>query len=324
MNVDDRLKTGNRPHEIIVSLPNEEQAQSATVVTLSDFLSREIPPREYMLSPIIPCQGLGMIHAYRGVGKTHMAIGITCAVASGGTFLKWKADKPRSVLLLDGEMPAVVLQERFAHAVQASDKKPEIDPKIITPDFQDRGMPDLSTNEGQEIIERELDGIELIIVDNISTLCRNGRENEAEGWLPVQEWALRMRSSGRSVLFIHHSGKGGNQRGTSKREDVLDTVISLRRPKDYDPQSGAVFEVYFEKSRGIFGDDTAAFEASLTTDKNGQNTWVTRTIEESTLEKVVALLEDEYSQKEIGVELELSKGYVSKLVKQARAKGMIS
>ena len=62
---------------------------------------------------------------------------------------------------------------------------------------------------------------------------RTGRENEAEGWLPVQDWALGHRRAGRSVLFIHHAGKGGLQRGTSRREDVLDTVIGLRRPTDY-------------------------------------------------------------------------------------------
>src|SRR3712207_8616616 len=43
----------------------------------------------------------------------------------------------------------------------------------------------------------------------------------------------------RAVLFIHHQGKGGTQRGTSRKEDVLDTVIALRRPDDYSPAEGA-------------------------------------------------------------------------------------
>jgi putative DNA primase/helicase len=37
------------------------------------------------------------------------------------------------------------------------------------------------------------------------------------------------------LLIVHHTGKGGEQRGTSRREDVLDTSISLRRPADYAP-----------------------------------------------------------------------------------------
>lgn len=54
-------------------------------------------------------------------------------------------------------------------------------------------------------------------------------------------------------MFIHHAGKSGAQRGTSKREDVLDTVVALKRPGDYVTSQGARFEVHFEKARGIFG-----------------------------------------------------------------------
>jgi hypothetical protein len=92
------------------------------------------------------------------------------------------------------------------------------------------------------------------------------KENEADGWTPIQAWALRQRAKGRSVLFIHHSGKTEAQRGTSRREDVLDTMIALKRPADYHPEQGAVFEVHFEKARGLYGDDVKPIEATLTTD----------------------------------------------------------
>ena len=65
------------------------------------------------------------------------------------------------------------------------------------------------------------------MVDSLSTLCRSGVENESESWLPVQEWALRLRRNGVSVLFVHHAGKSGKQRGTSRREDVLDTIFHV-------------------------------------------------------------------------------------------------
>ena len=54
------------------------------------------------------------------------------------------------------------------------------------------------------------------------------KENDADSWVPVQAWALAQRRAGRSVLFVHHAGKSGLQRGTSRKEDVLDTVIALR------------------------------------------------------------------------------------------------
>src|ERR1700704_5475076 len=80
-------------------------------------------------------------------------------------------------------------------------------------------------------------------------------------WLPVQSWALRHRRLGRAVAMLHHAGKGGGQRGTSRREDVLDTVVSLRRPSDYSPDQGARFEVHFEKARGFHGQAAQPFEA---------------------------------------------------------------
>ena len=60
-----------------------------------------------------------MIYGPRGIGKTHLTLGIGYVVASGGTFLRWEAAKPRRVLVPDGEMPAVVLHERLARIADA-------------------------------------------------------------------------------------------------------------------------------------------------------------------------------------------------------------
>jgi len=57
-------------------------------LNIFEFLSREIPPREMLLAPILPTQGLVMLYSWRGVGKTHTAIGIALAIASGGALLR--------------------------------------------------------------------------------------------------------------------------------------------------------------------------------------------------------------------------------------------
>jgi putative DNA primase/helicase len=262
-----------------------------------------------------------MVYAGRGIGKTFFSLSVGLAVASGGQFLKWQAEKQKGVLLIDGEMPGAVLQERTAAFVAAL-PTPPVNFQIITPDMQpDHRSIDLSRAEDQENIEQYLDGISLIIVDNISTLCRTGRENEGEGWLPVQGWALQQRAKGRSVLFIHHAGKDGDQRGTSKREDILDTSIALRRPAQYEPDQGAVFEIHFKKSRGIYGEDVEPIEASLITAEDGSMTWAYRSVDLSTYDKVVGLLKEGLSITEIAIELAINKSNASRHAKKAKANG---
>ena len=303
------------------------RGKQLNVLSLHDFLETSFPERESLLSPIILTQSLSMIHAWRGLGKTHVGLGIAYAVASGGEFLKWRSPQPRGVLYLDGEMPGSALQERLAAITAASDSKPLPGYfRIITPDLQDLGsMPDLATPEGQAAVNAMLTPeTALIVVDNISCLCRSGRENEAESWLPVQGWALRQRSAGRAVLFIHHSGKNGEQRGASKREDILDTVIKLKRPVDYEPSQGAVFELIFEKARHLTGEDTASFEARLTTNPaTGLQEWVYKDVAQTSFERVVNLAVEGLSQTEIANELQLNKSNVSRHLKKAVEQGLI-
>ena len=156
------------------------------------------------------------------------------------------------------------------------------------------------------------------MLDNLSSLTAVIRDNDAESWNPIQEWLLRLRRRGVSVLIVHHAGKGGEQRGTSRREDVLDTSISLRRPSDYAPVEGARFEVHFEKARGIHGDRAKPFEAKLEI-RDGASAWTIREIEDVNLARVKALLDDELSIRDIADETGLSKSTVHRLKKQIEA-----
>jgi len=283
----------------------------------------DLPERKELLSPWLPEQGLAMVHAARGVGKTFFGLGCAFAVGTGGDFLRFNAPNPRPVLYIDGEMSAVVMQERMIQLMLPNGYEGQIE--IITPDLQPKNQKsiNLSDEEFQYALEPFIERASLIIVDNISTLVRGGKENESESWQPVQDWALRQRSSGRSVLFIHHSNKDGKQRGTSRREDVLDTVIGLRHPASYDPEQGAVFEVHFEKSRGFSGDDAKPFEARLQADERSGLIWTHRTIEESTYDQVCKLANEGLTQKEISQELGLHKSSVSRHIKRGRTDGNI-
>ena len=183
---------------------------SLVVLTLEELLNKEIPPRKNLLTPWLPSQGLCMIYSKRGLGKTWLALEIAYAVSSGGRFLNWEAEYPQGVLYIDGEMPLSLMQERLSEIEKRKGQKIGKLFKILSPDAQKFGIPDLSTREGQEKIDELIgDEIKLVVLDNLSTLIRSGKESESDSWLPVQEWVLRLRSRGKSVLLIHHAGKRG-------------------------------------------------------------------------------------------------------------------
>lgn len=252
---------------------------------MEHFLSMRLPERGFILSPILPAQGIGIMYAPRGIGKTFVALSLAVTVAAGGEVFNWRAPAPKKVLYVDGEMPATAMQERLAALISGMAVPPHALKNLclVTPDMQQRPMPDLSTAGGQLALEPLLNGTGMVVLDNISTLCRTGKENESQSWQPMQTWLLDLRRRGMSVLLIHHAGKSGDQRGTSAREDIMDTVISLRRPKEYNMAEGARFEVHLTKARGIVGDDAKSFEANLRAEGNALQ-WETRELEDVEME----------------------------------------
>jgi putative DNA primase/helicase len=294
-------------------------------LTAAEFLALDLPPRRMIFDPWLPEKGLAMIYSPRGMGKTLLALTTAYAIATGSSFLCFRAPCPRRVLYIDGEMPARTMQERLAVIVGGFEDQP-LDPtyfRMLSGDLTERGLPDLGTIEGQAEIDAQIGDAEVVIADNISTLVRSGKENEAEGWALVQEWALRHRREGRSIIFVHHAGKNGAQRGTSKREDVLDTVILLKRPADYSPEDGARFEVHFEKSRGFFGDTAQPFEARYD-DSGGAAIWTRANISDAEIAEVAEALERGLSIRDTAAELGLSKSKVERLKKRAIELGMLN
>jgi putative DNA primase/helicase len=281
-------------------------------VDYDEFLNRQFPERQLLLAPWLPSRGLAMIHAPRGIGKTHVALGTAWAVAAGGGFLRWTTPSGAfRVLLLDGEMPGDVLQDRLRRIVTASGLTPPLPDylRIAAADTLPDGLPDLADASSQGFYSDIVADADLVVVDNLSTLCRGLKENDADSWSPVQSWCLSLRRQNKSVLLVHHDGKNGGQRGTSRKEDVLDTVIGLRKPPDYQADQGARFEIHFEKARGFHGPDAEPFEARLIGDQQWQESAIKTGDDQDTL---AALRQQGLSVRDIAERTGLSKSNVQR------------
>ena len=331
--------------EAAFDLPDAKPKGDLVILNFAKFLSLEVPPAESIFSPFLMKPSLSEIYAERGIGKTLFALTIAYGIACGGRLFGgvgtdvplWGAERAARVLYIDGEMQVNEMQKRL-NAIAGGYLAGGFDILNREDNFQifsfgnyagemkncDTTL-NLATEEGQAALNPYLDQIDVLVIDNLATLCRapKTRSNDEESWLPMQEFLLKLRHRGISVIFLHHAGKGGGQRGTSAKEDILDTVIKLERPKDYEPAEGARFILRFEKSRGLCGDGVVSLDCQARTTNIGLF-WEAKRLSESKEETVRRLLEenknlpieDRLSLRDIADETGVPKSTVARIKKK--------
>jgi superfamily I DNA/RNA helicase len=93
----------------------------------------------------------------------------------------------------------------------------------------------------------ETSDIKALFLDNLSCLAPDVDENDPAAWTRyLLNFTLNLRRRGVSVVFIQHSGRSGQMRGHSRREDPANWIIKLTQ-REVD--RGAKFISVFEKNR---------------------------------------------------------------------------
>jgi putative DNA primase/helicase len=221
-------------------------------------------------------------------------------------------------------MPLVSLQERLK-AISAGFGRdiPNDAFRILAADQIEGGI-NLSAVEGQQSLDPLLQDVDLVILDNLSTLASTTSESASDAWVPMQNWLLKLRRKGLSVLLVHHAGTNGRQRGTSRREDALDTVIALRRPEDYSPDQGARFEIHFEKLRNrVDGVGAIPFEARVENVGIGIS-WSLSDLKPPLLLQAAESFADGLTVREVAATLRISKSEAGRLRLRAAEDGLLS
>ncbi|MFT4693585.1 MAG: putative ATP-dependent serine protease [Francisella sp.] len=272
----------------------------------STIISKNLKEKEYILEPLIREKDIIMIYAKTGLGKTLISTGIAWAISKSTQFLGWKCNKVKKTLFIDGEMPLISIKER----VQILTSDIENDNfRVLSHDTlnDNQLMPDLSTIDGQRNIEHLTEWADFIVLDNLATLCRSGQENSTEAWRTTQDWLLSLRAKGKAILIVDHAGKNGTNRGASAKQDVLDTVITLKHPNDYDPIQGARFIINVEKNRNA--NPIENIEAHLI---NGD--WKVSDAKDTRDQRILELKQDGLNQTEIAEEIGCNKSTVSRVL----------
>lgn len=238
---------------------------------LGEMLQMAFPVDQELLGAMILAKSIGMLAGPRGGGKSWLALLIAYAIACQKVLFPWGKGSGVPVAILDGEMRAAGLQERLM-LLHARNTKPEsiIEAEnnlhIICRDCLGDAIGSIDTEEGQERIDALIPaGVMFIIIDNLSAWTSGGRE-DSNSWAKIKNWLIKKRLQGIAVLLIHHTGKNGQQRGSSSHEDLLDYSILLSPlPSSCDRQDTR-FSIEHTKLRDYIPELRQTFEYSIWTE----------------------------------------------------------
>lgn len=327
-------QTGDREamRQYLTRPPSWEQG----VVSVNDFLAEDIPPRKLLLAPWLPEAGIVLLYAFRGIGKTLVAHEIACAVASGQGLWDWKpsleldpvdgqpVETPRKVLIIDGELPQVDMQRRLKMTLRRYPGAQDNISLYMADRYWMTGGSALNLADPihHEAIMAMAEGVDLVVIDNLSSLHHSGEsESDDSSWQAISGLLLALRASGTTTLMIHHSGKGGkngrgaDQRGTSRREDNLDTSVRLERPANWSEDDPPEFEWHWLKTRGFSGEPPLAIRPVFMGGEDKQLIrWEWEQLKTRLQQQILELSREGLSRAEIARELECSKRYVQKVL----------
>lgn len=234
------------------------------------LVSSQVPARKLHWGERIQQRQIGMVAGPRGKGKTWFTLTLAVAISAGGEYLGMSPKKARRVIYLDGEMDLKTIQDRLSLIAAGLGVKLNDELKIFTPESFAGLLPMINSPEGQRDVEK-LIGTEwdILIVDNYSAWANDGRET-AEAWAPFMKWMLQHKHAGRTIVVVHHTGKNGAQRGSSRHEDALDWSILLEAEPSLQAEDATLrFVLRWTKTRHLplnkCGPLTVEMKSDLTT-----------------------------------------------------------
>src|SRR5262245_65343561 len=179
---------------------------------------------------------------------------------------------------------------------------------------------DIADKEIQDAITRHCvkTGVKVLFIDNLSTAAFGLRENEADSWERMLPWLLDLRRRKIAVVIVHHAGRSGEMRGTSKREDSVFWIIALDdAKKNAEDKRGARFVSRFTKPSRNTQEDVPAFEWHFVTDEVTGEVSISHGLAR-TMDVFLGLIEDGVTEcGHIAQERKSSPATVSRLAKKA-------
>ena len=313
-----RDPVGCQPNES--TAPRAKPDYSAAILSSPVLSELDAPKRTPLLGCWMKEADLGFIFAARGVGKTWMTMLIGNALVNAVSLGEWQAGvSQRRVLYVDGEMALADSRERTRTI------------GITSPNFQwlhhewlfekTEQILNIANSDCREAVSELLRDGDVLILDNLSALCRGVAENDNDSWEILLPWLLSFRRRKVTVIIVHHAGRNGEMRGASRREDAANWILRLQDDTQGDDECQKAIISSFPKARGCRPQEAAPMRWVIKTE--GGSLAITCKPHTGPDALCVHILEGVESATECADLLGVGKGTVSKWAKRLAGAGRI-
>lgn len=270
-------------------------------ITFKDLANRPMLPREYLLNPWLREHESALVWAASGIGKTMFTLTLALAIAGGGRVLEWSAPRPRKVLVIDGEMPEDDLRDRLmslAKTVEGIDHEAAGENlRILARHAQpaDATFPDFADEKQHDAILERIRryGVDLVILDNLSTLAGVEDENSAGATRVIVKFLARLKQAKIATIVVHHANKSENSfRGSTMLATTFEVIIGLRRDKGQtvvDTTGNTRFGLRWDKYRGKRASTIRDTTAFLEESEEGLR-WIIEATSDDVLQAIAAMV----------------------------------
>jgi hypothetical protein len=185
------------------------------VWSLRDFVELRFD-QEYLIDPLLPAGGIGILHGKGGHGKTQFTLTLMNEVARGGRLFGEYGVQQGKVVLFQFDMPEQVLQTRLTMALPAISRPENI---VVVPYHKPINILDAEKGYAAQIADIIAAHEPALVV--FDTLRKLHPYDENDNAVPSQVYGkLTEVCAGAAALVLHHDRKASLQKGAVDDNDV--------------------------------------------------------------------------------------------------------
>jgi hypothetical protein len=189
------------------------------------------PVHRYLIKGMLPFNGVATVFGASGSGKSFLTLDMVMAIARGEP---WQGHRVQqgSVAYMCAE-GFIDFQDR----VDAYGLQNQVDPCALPFYLMGQGIEWLSKDKRALLLAelRKIPNLRVLVLDTLSKLIAGQNENDNAVMSAVTDAAEKIAAAlGILVVFVHHTGKGGADRGPrggSAFEAGIDSAIYVDRPE---------------------------------------------------------------------------------------------